>query len=134
MPHQDDSRHSGYPLAALFVLLAVCATLLAMWGPATVTLFTGGPQVAYLITCTVFSTLLWGIVGGVVGLYHHRRGLGALLGAATGVTVGFLISPLAVTPAGGFPSLIVISLIGSLVLVIIGVVTRFTANRPQSPP
>jgi hypothetical protein len=128
-PPKDDSRPSGYPLAALFVLLAVCATLLAMWGPATVTAFAVGPDVAALIGYALASAVFWGIVGGFVGLYHHRRGIGAMLGAATGVTVGALIGPLVVTPAGGFPGLVVISLVGSAVLVIIGIVSRLTSKR-----
>jgi hypothetical protein len=118
-------------LAALFVLLAVAATLLAMWTPAVAAAAVRGP---YLVGYTVCSAMGWGIVGGFVGLYHHRRGIGILVGAVTGVAVGVFIGPSATTPGSGFPSLVLISLVGSAVLVVIGVVSRLTANRRQSPP
>lgn len=130
----NDSPHSGYPLAALFLLLSLAATLLAMWAPAVQAAVGGGEATAYLLAYTIFSTIIWGIVGGFVGLYHYRRGMGALVGSITGATVGVLIGPLSVTRVGGFPGLIVICLLGSAVLVVIGVVSRLTANRPQSPP
>jgi hypothetical protein len=134
MSPNDDPRHSGYPLAALFVLIAVCATLLAMWAAAVRAVAIGQVGIEVMIASAVVTSILGGVVGCGVGLYHHRRAMGGVLGGANGLILGVLIGPLIGIPLDGFPSLIVASLVGSAVLVVIGVVSRLTADRPQSPP
>ena len=105
-----DSRYQlGYPLATLFVLVAVCAILAAMLGPAIKAAAANRATFEMMLGAAAGSMIWFSVIGLVVGLYHHRRGMGAAWGGVTGLVVGLVIGPLLVVPIEAFPSLIVAS-------------------------
>jgi len=123
------SPQRGYPLVALFVLVAVCAILAAMSAPVVGVVISGQVGVGTVLAVTAAAGLATSCVGVVVGLHHHRRLIGALVGAGAGLVVGLLIGPLLVVPPDGFFSLLFAALGGSVVLLLIGVITRWMSRR-----
>jgi hypothetical protein len=107
----------GYPLTALFVLIAVCAVFSAMLGPVIKWAVRGQIDWEVLLAVTAVSAGVMSALGIAVGLHHHRRAVGAGWGAATGCVAGLLIGPLVVLPIGDFPMLIMASLVGSAMLI-----------------
>jgi len=122
----------GYPLSALFVLLAVCAVLAAMFAPVVRGVVEEKIPAGMFSASMPATAFLMAILGLIVGLHHHRRGLGAGLGVATGFVMGLLIGPLALCPPEGFPKLVVAAVGGSATLVLIGVIFRLTSRTPDS--
>jgi hypothetical protein len=88
--------HRGYPLGALFVLVTLCAVLVAGAAPLV------RRNLEEVDPTTFIVALGCGAIGGLVvglgmGLLQFRIGLGLLMGAGTGLTIG---------AAGGMMSLL----------------------------
>ena len=121
-------RQRGYPLTALFVLVGICAILAALLNPAIHAVTTRQANLSSFFGAAIGSAIYIGILGVFVGLFHHNRGRGVLLGGATGGIVGFFIGPLAIVPVEGFASVIVAGLGGSVTLIALGVIVRLTGR------
>ena len=128
---QEFRRQRGYPLTALFVLVGICAILSALLGPAIHVVATRRVDLSSFFGAAMVSTICIGMLGVFVGLFHHKRGRGVLLGGATGGVVGFFVGPLAIVPVEGFASLIAAGLGGSVTLVALGVIVRLTGRRQK---
>jgi hypothetical protein len=120
---------SGFPLAALFVLVAVFAILAAMLGLAVKAMVVGEVGFQVVAAAMVLSMFCWSVPGLVVGLFHHQQVRGVLVGGASGAIVGLFIGPLMAVPVESFGSLIAAGLGGSATLVLVGAVFRFTARE-----
>lgn len=126
MQQTDRNVESGYPLSALFVLLAVCAVVSVLLAPvarAVVTKQVTWDQIA--ITC-FFGVILVGILGAVIGLYHYRPLRGAGWGVLTGGIIGLFIGPVMLAPPEEIGTLVTVSIVGSVVLVITGAAFGFS--------
>ncbi len=128
---QEFRRQRGYPLTALFVLVGICAILSALLGPAIHVVATQRVDLSFFFRAAMGSAICIGIQGLFVGLFHHNRGRGVLVGGATGAVVGFLIGPLIIVPVEEFASLIAAGLGGSVTLVALGVIVRVTGRRQK---
>ncbi|MDA1052552.1 MAG: hypothetical protein O3C40_19010 [Planctomycetota bacterium] len=128
MQPTDRSVQTGYPLSALFVLLAVCAVVSALLTPvahAVVAKDLTGEQIA---TASFIGAMIVGLIGGVIGLYHYRPLRGASWGVLTGGIIGTLIGPVMLAPAESIGSLVIMSIGGSIVLLITGAAFGFRAK------
>jgi hypothetical protein len=121
-------RH-GYPLGALFLLVAACAVLTAIITPI------GRAMANEKITVwELVGALLVGVIGGaklgtIVGLFHYRilRGMG--IGALTGAAIGLVAGPLMLLPAASIVEVFTASVGGSLLLLVVGVVLRLSSGK-----
>jgi uncharacterized membrane protein len=78
----------GYPLGALFVLVALCAVLAAGVSPLVQMAKDGdieNSSVLIALGCGALSGITIGII---IGLLQYRIGLGMLLGASAGAIIG----------------------------------------------
>lgn len=111
---------NSYPLATVFVFVALSATLIGIVTGA-VTTAKATDKLEYGI---VFGFLLGIGIGAIVGLYHHRRLRGLWIGLTTGGVFGALIGPVFVN--SNPRQTITTCLVGSAIIVLVGVF--FTAN------
>jgi hypothetical protein len=119
----------GYPLSALFVLIAVCAILAAMLAPVLRAAVAGRFPPDDLASVVMGSGIAIGLLGVFIGLHHHRRRYGMGIGVATGAVMAALIGPLLLTPHRQFPSLIAAALGGSAALLLVGVVAGLARDK-----
>ena len=111
-------RSAGYPLLALFFLVAACAILVALAAPSVTRLLNDEMSGFWFLGSSVV-----GMVFGVfVGLYHYRRARGVAWGLLSGMLIGALVGPLAVSPNYG--QVMATCLGGSLLLVLLGACSR----------
>ena len=117
----------GYPLSALFVLIAGVAVPMAMLAPVVRRGANGVEEYSWAIAGLLSITLL----GVLIGLLHHRRAVGCAVGLLTGLVVGLLTAPLMLLPPTEIKMLFVVASLGAIVVAIVAIVAR-VAQR-QSP-
>lgn len=133
---------SSYPLATLFVVMAVCAIVARVVSPAIRSVISGTFQWQLLVIVPVLVGSLFTVVGFFLGLMHHRRGRGALAGALVGGIAGMLLCPVVMAPVSSLGTLFVMSIAGSMVIGIIATIARLATNQrrlssvasPLDPP
>jgi len=129
MQPRGRSVQTGYPLSALFVLLAASAVVSALLTPvvhAVVAKDLTGEQVAM---ASFVGAILVALVGGVIGLYHYRPWRGVGWGVLTGGIIGTLIGPVVLAPPEAIGQLVTMSIGGSIVLLITGAAFGFSARE-----
>jgi hypothetical protein len=123
----------GYPLSALFVLMAACAVPMSMAaaaGRAVSEGRIGGDDVVFASLGGCAATML---LGAVIGLHHYRQGLGVILGALAGAIVGSMAGPIAMVPVNDVPYLLLMSLTGSAVMIALAAWFRRLAEKRREP-
>lgn len=125
MNETSRSVQTGYPLGALFVLLAACAVVSALLSPVARAAVEGDLPLIQILVASLVGLAVLGILGGVIGLYHYRPIRGAGWGMLTGGAIGVLIGPLMLAPPEALGSLVTVSLGGSVVVLITGAVFGF---------
>lgn len=122
----DNSRTHGYSLSFLFLLVAVCAVVVAVAGTALVPLRLRPTDYwvqPAAVTAAVIAAVL---LGAVIGLHHYRRLRGLCWGVLTGLLVALVAAPLAVVPEFILPRLMGATLGGTVVLLFVAAVVRLT--------
>ncbi len=124
---EETSRNvqSGYPLGALFVLLAACAVVSALLSPVAHAVVDGNIPLSQLVWSCLIGGIVLAMIGAVIGLYHYRPVRGFGWGVLTGGALGLLLGPLMLAPPESLGSLVTVSLGGSIVLLITGGVFGF---------
>lgn len=117
-------KPGGYPLGALFVLMALCAVLTVGVAPQIRGLLKGSIDGSAAAVALILSALAGLLLGAVLGLLSHRSALGLLIGAATGPILGIVGGLLALTPPSQIPSTAVAMLAGSATIVLIAFLMR----------
>ena len=113
-----------YPLSSLFLLTATIAIVMAIYGPAL--RGRGGPaDLAALGAVAVAG----GTIGLILGAHHYRRLRGAFMGVIVGGSTAALASPLILTQERPTWQIVLVTVIGSLLLVAIGLGIRWTTRR-----
>lgn len=124
-PDSNVSATKGYPLSMLFILVGVCGVLSGFIAPAIREWLAGRLSVVDVALASTGGGFLLGLVGASVGLGHHRRGAGILYGSLVGFGIGSLVGPLFVTPATATVHRAVVGMVGSFVILLIGLALRF---------
>jgi hypothetical protein len=91
------NSHHGYPIGALFVLVAACAVLAA--GVSPLVRVEEGPSGVELIGAIGLGAGSGMFVGLLAGTFQFRRGLGLLLGMASGLVIGGVAGAMALVPS-----------------------------------
>lgn len=128
----SDYRHlqrRGYPLSALFVLVAICGILLAQVTPIVRAVIQGEVGVTETIVAALAGGVLVMCLGVLVGMYHYRRWRGIGLGALTGALIGVTTGPLALVPADKSLGILAAAVGGAVVLLAIGVALRLASTN-----
>jgi hypothetical protein len=73
-----------------------------------------------------------GLLGSFLGLFHYSRWRGVLCGAPLGGVLGLLLGPLIYVPPASFPEVVLTALGGSLVIVGVGALARWTGASPKT--
>lgn len=131
MNSTDQNVQSGYPLSALFVLLAGCAVMSALLTPIVHAVVARVLTIGQVAGASVGGAILVGLVGGVVGLYHYRLWRGVGWGVLTGGILGTLIGPVMLAPPEAIGHLVITSIGGSLVLLITGAALGFSSSAHE---
>jgi hypothetical protein len=124
----------GYPLSALFLLMAACAVPMSMAAGAARAVSAGefgkgDFASAAFIGCTVMT-----LVGAILGLHHLRPGLGMIVGGVAGAAVGTFSGPVCLAPGRDFPSLLLVSIGGSVAIVLLAAWVHAAGRRKPEPP
>ena len=118
----------GFPLAAIFLLIALVAILLAQLG---LILTSESFDAEALVAAAIFGAVSGLIYGFFIGLYHYRIVRGGAVGAMTGLVAGALTSPICVAAVGDPWKALFSSIGGSVVLVVLAALYRIL-NRSDA--
>ena len=119
------SNQRGYPLSLLFVLIFLCAILLAelqlvfRWPPAARAVESFGHA--------ILGGILGIVLGLLVGCYLHP-GKAIPLGCIVGLFVGCLSGPLVLIPLENTTAVFYVALSGSALMITIGLVVRVASS------
>ncbi len=115
----------GYPLGALFVLVAAAAVLVAGIAP-LFRLAVDGDDVEWgeLLASVAVGIVCGLLVGGMLGLLQFHKGLGVLLGMTAGTVIGAVGGGLAMLPANQLLTAAVPMVIGSGLVVGVALLMR----------
>ncbi|MCA9145835.1 MAG: hypothetical protein KDB05_23745 [Planctomycetales bacterium] len=129
MQPTNQSVQSGYPLSALFVLIAACAVVSALLSPVVHAVIAKLLTIEQVVGASIGGAVIVAIIGSVIGLYHYRplRGIG--WGVVTGGVIGMLIGPVMLAPPEAIGPLVTMSIGGSIVLLLTGTAFGFTARN-----
>lgn len=128
MQQTHRSVQTGYPLSALFVLLAACAVVSALLTPVVHAVVSKDLTIKQVTIASIVGAILVAIVGGVIGLYHYRPWRGVGWGLLTGGMIGTFIGPVALAPPEAIGQLVTVSIGGSIVLLITGAAFGFSVK------
>ena len=118
----------GYPLAAIFLLIALVAVLMSQLGWLVASKSFDGQA---LLVAAIFGAGSGVVYGFFIGLYHYRLSRGLVIGAFTGLLVGALTSPVFVVAVSDPWKALSSSIGGSIVLVGLAVAYRLV-NRDDA--
>ena len=128
MQTSDRGMQTGYPLSALFVLLAACAVVSALLAPVAHAVVAKDLTLSQIFGASFFGAIFVGIVGGVIGLYHYRPLRGVGWGTLTGTIIGTFVGPVMMAPPEAIGRLVTMSIGGSIVMLITGAAFGFSAK------
>jgi hypothetical protein len=130
MVHRS-ANQAAYPLSALFVLVAVFCMVAAHVAPVVQSVVAG--KVGFFDALLASAVGAGGIMilGGIMGLYHHRPLRGCAWGVLVGGFLGSLIGPIILAPPEIFVPLAITSLTGAAVLLLIGGLVHLSPRRPR---
>lgn len=119
----------GYPLGALFLLVAVCAVILAL-----VTLLMQEPKRLDDLAGPILASAAVGffvvmLLGILVGQFHFSRLRGMAWGAVVGGLLGLSFGPILFISASAFPYVLLTSLIGAILVIGTATVIRLSTGR-----
>jgi len=116
--------HRGYPLGALFVLVTVCAVLVAGITP-LVHLVQEGTIESHVFLLAGGSGALCGIlIGMVLGLMQFRMGLGVVMGLGIGAGIGLAAGLMALLNSHQIITAAAAMTAGSGLIVVVAVMMR----------
>jgi hypothetical protein len=124
MSSLNDATRRGYPLGALFVLVAASAVLIAGVTPVIRQGIAGLVPFGMLLAGFGAGAGVGLFLGILVGLHHYRRASGILIGATVGSTIGAVGGLMAMTPIQQLPAAAVAIVAGSALVVGVALIMR----------
>jgi hypothetical protein len=79
---------SGYPIGALFVVVALCAVLIAGISPLVKSTEDGNIDSRFVVLSLAAGALCGIVVGLILGIFQFRLGLGIVMGTSLGALIG----------------------------------------------
>jgi uncharacterized membrane protein len=123
----------GYPLSALFILMAACAIPMSMAAASGRAVAAGDVGAGEVTAAAVVGCGLTMALGMLVGIHHYRPGLGVILGAMAGAIIGSMAGPMVLTPEKDFVKLLALSVGGSAAMLGAAFWLRHSAARSREP-
>lgn len=122
-----DRRTRGFPLVALFLLIAIAAMVIAQLS----LLRDAGIPTSNLFAVAIPSGVVGAVFGLIVGLHDLRRARGAAVGMLIGTLVGALSGPIALSAnARPGPAIVLATATGFGLLVMTTVYRRANMKDP----
>ena len=120
------TRHRGYSLGTLFLLVAACAVAIGMVAP----VLRGGVRVGTeeIVEASIVTGLLALLIGALVGLFHQSRLRGVGWGVIVGGLIGLICGPIAYIPPEGFSFVFTTAVGGSLLVVCTAAAVRLSSS------
>lgn len=119
----------GYPLSSLFILVGFCAVLSSFCAPAVRQWLAGRLTSEELFTAAAMGGMILGATGAILGLSHHRRWRGLLMGTLVGGLLGCATGPVAVSDGQRLLTISLTVLVASVVLLGAGIALRYNHSR-----
>jgi hypothetical protein len=114
----------GYPLGALFVLVTVCAVLVAGVTPLVQMIQQGNVESMQFLFALAAGALGGMVIGIILGLMQFRMGLGVLMGTLIGVILGSAAGAMSLLTSHQILTAALAMTAGSGLIVIVAVVMR----------
>src|SRR5207302_8178328 len=114
----------GYPLGALFVLVTVCAVLVAGVTPLVQMIQQGNIESAQFLIALTAGTLGGMVIGVILGLMQFRMGLGVVMGTGIGVILGAAAGAMSLLTGHQILTAALAMTAGSGLIVIVAVIMR----------
>ena len=119
-----NASRRGYPLGALFVLVAVCAVLIAGLSPVMRETVQGNGDVGEFLAAILIGGVSGLFIGMIVGLFQFRYVLGIGLGALAGTSIGAVAGPMALLARSQVTAAAVAMTVGSGLVIAVALVMR----------
>ncbi len=113
----------------LFILVGVCGVLSGFVAPAARRWLAGDLGLLEFIGAAVGGGFVLAAIGASVGFGHYRRWRGVSWGTAVGFGMGVMVGPLIVISESEALGQSLMALLGSFVLLLIGVAMRYNNSR-----
>lgn len=110
---------AGYPLGALFVIVATSAVLAVAIAPVIRVLVKGEVDVSWVVASLVAGAAVGAILGGALGLLSFGRILGGLVGSGIGTALGLIAGLMVHTPTRQVPQVALAMLVGSCAVLVL---------------
>jgi hypothetical protein len=114
----------GYPLGALFVLVAVCAVLVAGATPLVRMVADGSVEASAFFAALAAGFLSGTTLGVLLGLFQFRLVMGLMMGAGAGAFIGMAAGVMALIPSHEILTAAAAMTAGSGLVVAVAVVMR----------
>lgn len=119
---------SGYPLGALFVLVAASAVLAAGATPVVRLVMAGREELGTLLGAVGIGAGCGLLVGLVIGLLQFRRALGAAMGVLAGIVIGGSGGAISLLPSNQITAVAAAMTAGSALIVGVALIMRRTED------
>jgi hypothetical protein len=114
----------GYPLGALFVLVTVCAVLVAGVTPLVQMIQQGKIESMQFLIALTAGAVGGMVIGVILGLMQFRMGLGVVMGTAVGVALGMAAGAMSLLTGQQVLTAALAMTAGSGLIVIVAVIMR----------
>ena len=123
---------SAFTLRSALLILGVLGVIFRVLSPLVRAVVSDRVDVDNIAIAMALGLFLSVVVGGTVGLFHHRRGQGVLTGLIVGVFVGPLIGAATMVPARATGAVFLGAFGGSAVLLLFGAMSRlYSTDKPM---
>lgn len=123
------SAQRGFPLMGLFMLTALCATLIGMVRPVLADLTAESISVSDVLTSTIVASIIASILGMIAGAFDRRPWIGLVWGAGTGAALGPILGPITLVSAEHTSTLLLTTFQGSFLLLLLALAARRMQKR-----
>lgn len=123
------SEKKTYPLSFLFVIVTICAVIIAMFVTFLPALYDASVGKHVFAGAFLWGGLAGGILGMIMGCYRINRGYGVLICGVLGVLVGSTTTCLVLVDADSFPRLVTSQVGGSVLIVFLAALVRFGVRK-----
>ena len=108
----------GFPLRALILFMAACSLFAAHLLPLAESIKEGNVSGVSAAVASLVAALVLMVIGALCGIMQRGPIAGFVVGAIAGLVLGALLGPLCLLPVEQFFRVFVVSIVGSVLLVV----------------